>query len=170
MAFKYFPNGIDDFGSIHFRNKIVLSLEPEEKIAIHFWSKKPGFAYDLEERTLSFLLRESEKHSQYVEEYKKLLLDCITGDQTLFVSTEEVREMWRFTDPIIDAWRERAVPLETYAPDANAIAMRADDFAGGIHALPKQSAAAAQKECAISINVWVFVRNAESADNKPNNY
>ncbi len=101
----------------HLRNKIVIALEPEERITIHFWSKKPGFAYDLEERTLTFLLRGEAAHSQYVEEYKKLLLDCITGDQTLFVSTEEVREMWQFTDGIMDAWQKNLVPLERYAPD-----------------------------------------------------
>lgn len=105
--------------SEHYRNKIILSLEPEERISIHFWSKKPGFAYDLEERTLTFLLRGSTKRAQYVEEYKKLLLDCITGDQTLFVSTEEVREMWRFTDPIVDAWRKNLVPLLSYRPDTD---------------------------------------------------
>ena len=98
----------------HFKNRIVISLEPEEKIAIHFWSKKPGFAYALEERTLAFMFREAVWKSQYVEEYKKLLLDCITGDQTLFVSTEEVKAMWRFIDPVSDAWREGASPLLTY--------------------------------------------------------
>ncbi|TSC74652.1 MAG: glucose-6-phosphate 1-dehydrogenase, partial [Parcubacteria group bacterium Gr01-1014_33] len=101
---------------MHYRNRMVISLEPEERIVIHFWSKKPGFAYALEERTLAFVLRQSKKKSPYVEEYKKLLLDCITGDQTLFVSTEEVKAMWRFIDPISDAWRENKVPLLSYAP------------------------------------------------------
>ncbi len=109
----------------HFKNRIVISLEPEEKITIHFWSKKPGFTYDLEERTFTFLLRETGRRAQYVEEYKKLLLDCITGDQTLFVSTEEVKAMWRFIDPITDAWRENAPPLLSYTPDTNEIVERA---------------------------------------------
>lgn len=123
----------------HLRNKIVLSLEPEERITIHFWSKKPGFKYDLEERTFTFLLRGSTHHSQYVEEYKKLLLDCITGDQTLFVSTEEVRQMWRFTDPIIEAWQKNLVPLETYAPDTNGITERSEggEVSGNIGVAPR---------------------------------
>ncbi|MEK7098997.1 MAG: glucose-6-phosphate dehydrogenase [Patescibacteria group bacterium] len=103
----------------HYRNRMIISLEPEERIIIHFWSKKPGFAYALEERTLAFVLRQGKKRMQYVEEYKKLLLDCITGDQTLFVSTEEVKHMWRFIDPIQDAWRDNQVPLLSYAPDTD---------------------------------------------------
>lgn len=110
----------------HYRNRMVISLEPEERITIHFWSKKPGFAYDLEERTLAFVLREGKKRLQYVEEYKKLLLDCITGDQTLFISTEEVALMWRFIDPIHDAWRADAVPLFSYAPDTSEAVVHGD--------------------------------------------
>lgn len=97
-------------------NSVVFSLEPHEGIMVKFWSKKPGFEYEVEERTLDFSLRESGKKMQYVEEYKKLLLDCIKGDQTLFVSTEEVHSMWKFIDPIIEAWEKDAVPLDTYQP------------------------------------------------------
>lgn len=109
----------------HFRNRMVIALEPVERIALHFWSKKPGFRYALEERTLAFVLRRGKKKLQYVEEYKKLLLDCITGDQTLFVSTEEVKEMWRFIDPIADAWRRGTAPLLTYRPDSDDMAAHA---------------------------------------------
>lgn len=134
----------------HFRNKIVFSLEPEERITIHFWSKKPGFAYDLEERTLSFLLREGERKTQYVEEYKKLLLDCITGDQTLFVSTEEVRPMWRFTDPIIDAWEAGAPALMEYAPDTSDIAAPEED-GGAAPTAPRRAGARPREKKDIAI-------------------
>ncbi|OGZ97921.1 MAG: hypothetical protein A3B34_00285 [Candidatus Sungbacteria bacterium RIFCSPLOWO2_01_FULL_54_21] len=109
----------------HYRNRMVISLEPEERIVIHFWSKKSGFAYALEERMLAFVLRQGKKRMQYVEEYKKLLLDCIIGDQTLFVSTEEVKQMWRFIDPIQDAWRDNRVPLLSYTPDTDEAIMLA---------------------------------------------
>ncbi|HSH31892.1 MAG TPA: glucose-6-phosphate dehydrogenase [Candidatus Saccharimonadales bacterium] len=102
----------------HYQNKIVFALEPEEGVKLHFWSKQPGLEYGLEERTLDFLLRGPDQpKSQYTEEYEKLLLDCIMGDQTLFISTAEVRAMWRFVDPIVAAWDKGAVPLEAYQPD-----------------------------------------------------
>lgn len=103
----------------HLKNGMTFSLEPEEKISIKFWAKKPGLTFDVEERSLDLLLREKSKRTQYVEEYEKLLLDCIVGDQTLFISTDEVKAMWAFTDPIVHAWADGAVPLGSYRPDTD---------------------------------------------------
>lgn len=103
----------------HFKNKIVISIEPIEAITIHFWSKKPGFENVLEERTLNFLYRDLRRKVEYIEEYEKLLLDCIEGNQLLFLSTDEVRATWRFIDPILKAWKENLVSLKTYKPDTN---------------------------------------------------
>ena len=64
-------------------------------------------------------LRENGKKNQYVEEYEKLLLDAICGDQTLFVSTDEVKEMWRVIDPVIETWERGTIPLNTYAADTD---------------------------------------------------
>ena len=105
----------------HHQNKVVFALEPEERITIHFWSKKPGLDLSMEERTFEFLLRASGQKSQYVEEYEKLLLDCIVGDQTLFTSTDEVGAMWKYIDPIIRAWQKNKVPLKNYPADSNKI-------------------------------------------------
>jgi glucose-6-phosphate 1-dehydrogenase len=118
-----------------FKNRIIIHLEPKEGITITFISKKPGHTLAFEERSLSFDFRESERDGnsvaghgadvQYVAEYEKLILDCIAGDQTLFVSSEEIRAMWRFTDPFITAWAKNLVPLKRYAPDSAAIAVEA---------------------------------------------
>ncbi len=107
---------------IHYRDSVIIRLEPVESIVINFWSKKPGNKMDLEQRTLAFNLRNGKFHTQYTEEYKKLLWDCIMDDQTLFVSSDEIRAMWRFVDPIIAGWQNGAVPLERYAPDAKRVA------------------------------------------------
>lgn len=103
----------------HHQNKITFSLEPTEGINIQFWSKKPGFDSELENRTIDFMLRDITNKPQYIEEYEKLLLDAILGDQTLFVSTAEVKAMWRFIDPIIEAWEENIVPLKNYTVDTD---------------------------------------------------
>jgi glucose-6-phosphate 1-dehydrogenase len=109
----------------HYRNSIVFHQDPVEGITIRFWAKKPGFAMEAEERVFEFDLRRSERKSQYTEEYEKLLLDCIAGDQTLFISSDEVSAMWRFADPIVNAWKKGAVPLHRYVPDSPAIAVEA---------------------------------------------
>ncbi len=109
----------------HHANRILIRLEPEEGIEIRFHSKKPGHALAFEERTLRFDLRESARHAQYTEEYEKLLLDAVAGDQTLFVSSEEIAAMWRFIDPFTIAWKRDLAPLRRYAPDNDAIVAEA---------------------------------------------
>ncbi len=109
----------------HYKNSLIFHQDPKEGITIRFWSKKPGFKMELEERIFEFDLRKTERKSQYTEEYEKLLLDCIAGDQTLFVSSKEISAMWRFIDPIIKAWQKSAVPLWRYAPDSPAIVAEA---------------------------------------------
>ncbi len=106
-------------------NRVTFQLEPEETIKIQFWAKKPGFDHQLESREFTFFLYEKEEKVQYVEEYAKLLLDAIAGDQTLFVATDEIDAMWRFTDPFTRVWASGAVPLDTYVPDTTEVLARA---------------------------------------------
>ncbi len=101
------------------KNKIVIGLEPKEKIVMEFWSKKPGLDFEIEKRELTFILRKQSAKKQYTEEYEKLLLDCIAGDQTLFVTSEEVEAMWKYIDPIVRAWKRNVVPLAYYEPGSN---------------------------------------------------
>ncbi len=82
-------------------NKIVFSIEPDEKISVG------GF---------DFILRKSHDRVQYVEEYAKLLYDAFLGDQSLFVSSKEVSIMWNFIDPITDSWKAGDVSLGIYEP------------------------------------------------------
>lgn len=97
------------------QNRIVIDLEGEDAgIYIEFWAKKPGYTMELDKRVLSFSLCEEEGVCGTAEEYERLLSDCIEGNQTLFVSTEEVEAMWRFVDPIVTAWNSDVVPLEIY--------------------------------------------------------
>ena len=112
---------------MHYRNKLVIHLEPKEGITLRFWSKKPGYKMELEERKFSFQFRKKENLSQYTEEYEKLLLDCISGDQTLFVSSKEIAAMWKFVDPIIDAWEKGFVPLGRYKPDSRLVTKEAEE-------------------------------------------
>lgn len=108
-------------GAGHYQNMIIFRMEPREGITIEFWSKKPGLKFETEKRTFEFSLRRGRRDAQYVEEYRKLLLDCIRGDQTLYVSTEEIKSMWRFTDAIAKAWKKNASPLLSYAPDTASV-------------------------------------------------
>ena len=121
----------------HLRNRVVFTLEPNDEIKITFWAKRPGFDYEVEQRTFDFSLYEKTEKLQYVEEYAKLLYDAVLGDQTAFVSTDEVRAMWTFVDPIIDVWGAGAAPLETYAPDTDDAPRRAKAALNGDRQKPQ---------------------------------
>ncbi len=121
-----------------YENRVIFQLEPTESIRIEFWAKKPGFEHELEKREFTFFLYERQERVQYVEEYATLLLDAIEGDQTLFVSTDEVREMWRFIDPWLGVWKTGAVPLEAYEPDTDEVRKRALARLDAADAAPKR--------------------------------
>lgn len=116
-------------GAPHYEDRIIIRSEPREEIVVQFWVKKPGFKFALEERAMEFRLREdNSRRQQYTEEYEKLLLDCIAGDQTLFVSSAEIRPMWRFTDAIRRGWNRGKAPLHEYEPDTQHILHEAHAF------------------------------------------
>lgn len=79
-------------------NKLIFNIQPNEGITIRFWTKQPGFSYELEEKDLSFLYDKSVLHLP--DAYEKVLYDAIHGDQTLFTSTDEVSAQWNITAPI----------------------------------------------------------------------
>ncbi len=111
----------------HLQNQIVFQMEPQEKIAIKFLAKQPGLVMQTEDRSFEFIYRKRVQYTQYVEEYEKLLLDCIEGNQLLFVDSQEIEAMWKYVDPIIKAWNENQVPLFKYLPYDKQISQTATD-------------------------------------------
>jgi len=91
-------------------NKILLTISPEQKIAITLNAKSPGLGYQLESRTLSFTC--DKNTNEIKNSYERVLYDSIIGDQTLFTRTEEVLAAWEFITPILDVWKK--LPLHTY--------------------------------------------------------
>jgi glucose-6-phosphate 1-dehydrogenase len=106
----------------HVANQVVFTMEPTDSIQISFSTKKPGLSTEVEQREFDFFLYEKREKAQYVEEYSRLIVDAIRGDQTLFVSHEEIEAAWRFIDPIEAAWAGGGPPLATYPPDTTAAA------------------------------------------------
>ena len=113
-------------GTPHFKNKIIFSLEPKEGITIEFRSKRPGLDRAYSTRKLNFVYRRVNERLQYVEEYEKLLLDCISGNQLLFLSTPEIRACWQYIDPIIRFWEKESSDLAEYKPNTRQAITLAD--------------------------------------------
>lgn len=94
-------------------SRLVFSLEPAERISFTLWVKKPGLTTEVEARHFHFELKDEQRAASFSQEYERLLDDCVSGNQSLFVSTAEIEAAWRFIDPIISTWK-KGVPLTNY--------------------------------------------------------
>lgn len=93
------------------KNILHITFSPEQLISLKMWVKKPGFDFTLEERELVLAKADVEdRHSP--EAYERVLYDCITGDQTRFVSGDEEMASWEFITPILE--KIATLPLLTY--------------------------------------------------------
>lgn len=91
------------FGSclIH-SNVLRIMLQPEEGFALYFDVKEPGDdSFRLETMPLTF--RYADVFQSLQDAYQTLCLDVLTGDQTLFVHTDEVEESWKLFTPLLEA-------------------------------------------------------------------
>ena len=120
------------------KNRVVFGIEPEERINIHFLTKKRGFEQELEERTFDFFLHKHAEKVQYVEEYAELIFNCLTGNQTIFVSEREVMAQWEFTDFIVSSWENNLVPLKHYSPGTEEI-IKASAYIGEVSSTKKMA-------------------------------
>lgn len=96
-------------------NVLHYYLKPDEKISMCFLAKKPGYEYKVEEHDLKFDYHAAYENDDFVDDYESLLYDIIRGDQTVFVSTDEIISEWKFIEPIVKTWSETGKPeLEFY--------------------------------------------------------
>lgn len=101
IFFKEGVNCISSDGKCDHQNVLTFKVYPEEGISLKFWRKKPGFSFEVEEKELSFSYKED---NTIPDAYERVLHDAIIGDQTLFISTNEVMSEWDVIMPILESW------------------------------------------------------------------
>jgi glucose-6-phosphate 1-dehydrogenase len=96
-------------------DRLVIRLQPNEGVQFQMMMKVPGSGrLKLVPRMLD--LRYAEAFNERAPDaYERLLTDVIRGDQTLFMSRQEVEAAWSFVDPILEAWRQSGDILPRYA-------------------------------------------------------
>lgn len=94
------------------QNILTFRIQPDEGIKIKFFVKTPGFGMKVEPKTMKFKYSDSPAFQELPDAYERVLYDAITGDQTLFTSTDEVLSAWKFITSVLDAWNR--LPLMTY--------------------------------------------------------
>ncbi len=94
-------------------NELVLQIQPDEGITLHFAAKVPGSPFRVRTVPLRFSYKEAFDEDP-PEAYERVLLDAFLGDATLFIREDEVLESWRIVQPLIDAFARGEVPLARY--------------------------------------------------------
>jgi glucose-6-phosphate 1-dehydrogenase len=84
-------------------DQLILNVQPEEGMSLKIQAKQPGPKLCMGQLSLDF------KYAQIFggdipDAYERLLLDCMLGDQTLFIRSDIIAASWRLFTPILDAW------------------------------------------------------------------
>jgi glucose-6-phosphate 1-dehydrogenase len=80
-------------------NALELTLQPEEGFALYLDVKAP--IEPLRVQTIPLHFQYKEAFADIPDAYDALLLEMLTGDQTLFVTAEEAEASWRLYDPVL---------------------------------------------------------------------
>ena len=101
------------------QNILTFRIQPDEGIKIRFFVKTPGFDMKVAPKTLKFKYSDSPTFQELPDAYERVLYDAIMGDQTLFTSTEEVLQAWKYITSIVQSWS--SLPLMTYKKGSDTV-------------------------------------------------
>ncbi len=93
------------------KNTLRIGFSPKPYIIYTTWNKKNGSEdeYEKHETDLSMV-----NPTDMPDGYERVLFDCMTGDQTRFVSSQEIIAAWKFITPILESFGK--APLQIYEP------------------------------------------------------
>lgn len=97
-----------------YENVLHYHIHPDESIKIRFYVKKPGYMDQLDRQNFGFSYEQAYGKDSTIDAYEQLLYDIVKGDQTLFVSTEEIMKQWAFVDTLLKTWKEGQPELFIY--------------------------------------------------------
>lgn len=92
-------------------NRIVIHIQPDEGITLHFGAKIPGPIVNVGPVDMDFDYLDH-FGEQVSTGYERLLYDCMIGDATLFQRADMVEAGWRIVTPVIDVWK--ALPAREF--------------------------------------------------------
>ncbi|TKB51986.1 glucose-6-phosphate dehydrogenase [Ferrimonas aestuarii] len=107
-------------------NKLTIRLQPHEGVEIQMMNKVPGLdeTQRLQTTKLDLSFSDTFKDQRVADAYERLLLECMLGNQSLFVRRDEVEQAWTWCDSILRAWGDshelpKAYPAGTWGPVAS---------------------------------------------------
>ena len=101
-------------------NRLVIHIQPDERITWYFYAKCPGPTVRLKEVEMDFRYSDLED-SCPTTGYETLLYGAMVGDASLFHRSDMVEAAWQIATPILRAWEAhpedvRAYPAGSWGP------------------------------------------------------
>ncbi len=113
INFKELPHNIFQDSKFPLRNKLIIRLQPEERIELVQLSKIPGpGGYRFKPISLKLDFIDSFK-DKMPDAYERLIIDVIRGNQTLFMRYDELAAAWKWIESLNQHWKKEA-PLALY--------------------------------------------------------
>jgi glucose-6-phosphate 1-dehydrogenase len=113
INFKKIVHNIFPDAQYPLQNKLIIRLQPEERIELVQLSKIPGpggYRYKPISLKLDFVDSFEERMP---EAYERLIIDVLRGNQTLFMRYDELEAAWIWIESITSQWKE-VLPLTLY--------------------------------------------------------
>ncbi len=92
-------------------NRLVINVQPDEGIQLHFGAKIPGATMRIGTVDMAFQYRDHFGREPATG-YERLLYDAMLGDQTLFQRADQVEAGWSVVQPVLDVWQ--ALPARNF--------------------------------------------------------
>lgn len=91
-------------------NLLVVEINPNEGVSLLLNSRNPVNGGKLEPIKIDYM----SNRKDIPEAYELLINDALLGDSTFFAHWDEVELSWKWVQPVLDAFKENQVPLQTY--------------------------------------------------------
>lgn len=102
IIFKSVPHSIFKGGHLP-ANVLILQVQPKESLSIKFMVKQPGTKSCLTPVDMKFGYKDAFS-IDLPDAYERLLLDCMNGDQTLFIRDDFMDLAWKLIMPVLNDW------------------------------------------------------------------
>ena len=116
IEFKTTPYHLFEMNGFNQRNsnQLIIRIQPDEGILLKFGMKEPGAGFKVHQVNMDFHYTDLSEIN-LPSAYERLLLDCMSGDATLYSRGDTVVAAWNFIQPILDTWKnDPTIPIYGY--------------------------------------------------------
>ena len=92
-------SGVGEYGPDH----LTFDLDEASRLSLSFYGKRPGPGMTLEKLSMQFSIAETEAAGGVLEAYERLIWDALSGDATLFTTSEGIERLWEVATPLLES-------------------------------------------------------------------